>query len=70
MKVVVDRFEGKYAIFEKENKDMIQIEKNKLPTGVKEGTVLRIQSDKITIDTAKTKKAEQDIKELMDGLWD
>jgi len=40
MKVIVDRFEGKYAVCEKEGNVMINIEKSQLPKGVKEGDVI------------------------------
>ncbi len=43
MKVIIDRFEGKYAVCEKKNLEMIDIEIDKLPKEVKEGDVLIIE---------------------------
>ncbi len=40
MKLIIDRFEGDYAVCEREDKTMMDIERSKLPEGVKEGSVL------------------------------
>ncbi len=68
MKVIVDRFEGEYAVCEKENLDMINIEIKKLPKGVKEGDVLIIEEDSIRIDKDETKNRRNRIRKLMDDL--
>ena len=70
MKVIIDRFEGKYAICEKENLDMIDIEISKLPEDAKEGDVLILTEDKIIIDREETKARRERIKKLMDDLWE
>ncbi len=70
MEVVIDRFEGKHAVCEKIDKKMILIEKDKLPSGVKEGTVLNIEAGKISINYVKTKAHEDVIKKIIDDLWD
>jgi hypothetical protein len=69
MRVVVDRIEGKYAVCEKEDRTMINIEKERLPRGVKDGDVLLIEGDTITIDRNSTDRRKQDAKKLMDDLW-
>jgi hypothetical protein len=69
MRVVVDRIEGKYAVCEKEDRTMINIEKERLPRGVKDGDVLLIEGDSITIDRSSTDRRKQDVKKLMDDLW-
>jgi hypothetical protein len=69
MKVVIDRFEGSFAVCEKENREMIDIERHLLPEEAKEGDVLDICSDKITIDLEETVKRKKEIEELTKNLW-
>lgn len=69
MEVVIDRFEANFAVCEKDNREMINIEKSKIPSEAKEGNVLIISDDKITIDTQKTKQREEEIKRLAEDLW-
>jgi hypothetical protein len=69
MKVVIDRFEGNYAICEKEDRNMMDIEINKLPLGAKVGDVLEILNNKISINTADTEKKKREIEELTKDLW-
>lgn len=69
MKIIIDRFEGNYAVCEKEDRTMINIEKNKIPIEAKEGSVLSITEDGITIDEEDTKSRRKDIEELTKDLW-
>lgn len=69
MDVIVDRFEGKYAVCEKEDKTMINIEKLKLPVGVKEGDVLIIKSSGISINLKATLDRKIGIKKMMKDIW-
>lgn len=69
MKVIIDRFEGNYAVCEKEDRTMINIEKNKIPTEAKEGSVLSITEDGITIDEEETISRKKDIEEFTKDLW-
>ncbi len=69
MKVIIDRIEGKYAVCEKEDLEMIDIEIEKLPKGVKEGDVLIIEGENIQIDSEETENRKEKIKKLMDDLW-
>ena len=50
MKVTIDRFEGEFAVCEKPDRTMINIEKEKLPVGAKEGDILVIEGDNIRIE--------------------
>lgn len=70
MKVIVDRFEGEYAVCEKEDRTMIDIPVKDIPTGVKEGDVLVIDDGPIVIDSSETEKRKENIKKLMDNLWE
>jgi hypothetical protein len=44
-KLIIDRFEGHYAICEQEDKTMVSIPKYKLPLHCKEGECLFIDSE-------------------------
>lgn len=70
MRVIIDRFEGKYAVCEKEDRSMVNIEKDKLPPEAREGDVLVLEGDKIYIDAVTTDERKRNIKKLMDELWE
>ena len=70
MKVIVDRFEGSYAVCEDEEQKMINIEIDKLPQGVKEGDVLIIEGDNIKVDKEETETRRERIRRLMEDLWE
>jgi hypothetical protein len=70
MRVIIDRFEGAYAVCEKENREMINIERTKIPSEAKEGDMLLIEQDSIIIDRAGTEKRKSEIQKLMDDLWE
>lgn len=70
MKVTIDRFEGKFAVCEKEDRQMLDIEKFKLPITAKEGDVLNITNDRITINFEETEKRKKDIEEFTKDLWE
>jgi hypothetical protein len=69
MKVIIDRFEGSYAVCEKEDRQMIDIERGALPPEAKEGDVLDIEGDRIVIDNDETIKRRKRIEELTRDLW-
>lgn len=64
MKVIIDRFEGNYAVCEKEDRAMINIEISRIPSEAKEGDVLEVYSNNITIDINETEKRKKLIEEL------
>ncbi|NNU77793.1 DUF3006 domain-containing protein [Clostridium estertheticum] len=70
MNVIIDRFEGNYAVCEKKDRTMIDIKKSKIPSIAKEGDVLSIDNDVIIIDIEKTKKRLNEIEKLTKGLWE
>lgn len=70
MRVIIDRFEGEFAICEKENLEMIDILKESIPKESKEGDVLIIKGDKITLDLKETEKRRKRIEELVKNLWE
>ena len=69
MNVIIDRFEGNYAVCEKEDRTMMDIKKNDLPSEAKEGDVLNIDNNMITIDVEGTEKRRREIKKLTEDLW-
>jgi hypothetical protein len=70
MKLIIDRFEGKYAVCETEKRKMINIEKSKLPVTAKEGDVIFKENGKYIIDVNNTKEREKTIQSLMDELFE
>ncbi|MBC2578922.1 DUF3006 domain-containing protein [Clostridium sp. DJ247] len=50
MKVIIDRFEGPYAVCKKEDSSMVDIKRIKIPMEAKEGDILQIEDSKITIE--------------------
>ncbi|WP_234120561.1 DUF3006 domain-containing protein [Clostridium hydrogenum] len=70
MIVIVDRFEENFAVCEKENRTMINIEISKLPTGTKVGDSLYINCGKIIINEADTQKRKKEIEDEFKDIWD
>lgn len=70
MKVIIDRFEGNFAICEADDKRMIDIERDKIPYGAREGDVLIADGDNFKLDQDTTAKRKDRINKLMDALWE
>lgn len=70
MKVVIDRFEENYAVCEKDDRTMINLDKKSLPKKAKEGDVLVLQDKEIFIDKDTTKKRKGKINDLMKDIWE
>ncbi|MCB2295460.1 DUF3006 domain-containing protein [Clostridium algoriphilum] len=69
MKVIIDRFEGLYAVCEKEDRTMIDVKRITLPSEAKVGDVLSIDTNMITIDINETEKRHKEIEKLTEDLW-
>lgn len=69
MKITIDRFEGDYAICEKDDRSMLDIAKTKIPAAAKEGDVLEVSGNLITIDEKETAKRKEKIEDLTKSLW-
>jgi hypothetical protein len=67
--VVIDRFEGIYAVCEKSDGSTIDIELSNIPKEAKEGDVLSVDGKQIRIDVEKTKKRKSEADILVKGLW-
>lgn len=65
MNIIIDRFEGEFAVVELPDKKMINMPKALLPKGAKEGDVLSIRIDK---DETKRRKRETEV--LMNDLFE
>jgi len=67
IKLIIDRFEGKYAILETQDKNPIifNFPRHLLPQEAKEGTVLNINID---IDHEETKRRKDKIQNLLNNL--
>lgn len=62
--LVIDRFEGKYAICEDAEQKYFAIETAELPPGAKEGSVLLISDEgTLSLDDAETDRRRKEIAE-------
>ncbi len=69
-KFTIDRFEGNVAVCENRTTgEFIEIEKEKLPNNIKEGTIIKKLNDNYIIDEKETEEVSKRIKEKMDRLW-
>ena len=68
--VVIDRFEGKYAVCEIEKRKMVNIEIDVLPSEAKEGDVIIFNNGTYYIDAIETEKRKKLIEDETNGLWD
>lgn len=65
MNFIIDRIEENFAVVELEDKKMINMPIELLPSGAKEGDVLSI-----TVDKNETEARRRRIEKLMDDLWE
>jgi hypothetical protein len=70
VKVIIDRFEGNLAVCEKEDGSFLDINSQSLPSGAKEGDVLMINGDQITVDKSRTQERRKKINSLMEDMWE
>jgi hypothetical protein len=67
--LIVDRFEGGFAVREQEDGTMVDLDMKFLPNGTKEGGVLKFENSVYAIDTDATLERARRIRQLMDELW-
>lgn len=70
MRIIIDRFEGKYAVCQFEDGIMMNVPLPLLPKGAKEGDVVCIDNDSIMVDEESTQALKSEIKKLMDKLFE
>lgn len=69
MKIVIDRFEGNYAVCETEEKKFIDIPKADIPEGAKEGDILMKTDKGYSIEKNETEEKRKAIKNRMNSLF-
>lgn len=70
-KLIIDRFEGNYAVCEREDKTTVNIPKYKLPLDCCEGECLILDGDGMyQKDTEATKNRDKRIKDKMNRLFE
>jgi len=70
MRIIIDRFEDKYAVCQFEDGIMMNVPSRLLPKDAKESDVIFIDTDSITIDKEATEALKGEIKKLMDKLFE
>jgi len=65
--LIIDRFEGEWAIIEMENRHTFNLPRSVLPPGFKEGDVITIQVD---VDLETTKDRAEKSRKLRENLFD
>lgn len=69
MKYIIDRFEGEFAVLEKEDGGIIDVPKSEIE-GAKEGDVVLFENGFYTIDIEETEKRKALIEEKMKKLFE
>lgn len=64
MNVIIDRFEGDFAVVELDGRGFSKIPKELIPKGAEEGTVLTIYVNK-----EETEKRKEEISRLFNDVW-
>jgi hypothetical protein len=67
--LMVDRFEGEYAILE-DNNNHYEIKRSELPEDCKEGDVIVTKDGFYVVDDEQTALRRQAILKLQRGLWE
>ena len=68
--LIVDRFEGGFAVCEQEDATMVDVDVKLLPQGTKEGDVLKFENGMYTVDADATLQRTRRIRQLMGELWE
>ena len=69
-KLIIDRFEGTYAICEDQEKKMFAISLNELPQGAKPGDVLQISgAGELSVDQEETQQRRKKMAGLQSKLF-
>ena len=68
-KYVIDRIEGKYAILEKENGEMLEIFIENIEGNFKEGDILVKEGQSFKVNEEFTKLRKEKINNIMKNMW-
>lgn len=70
-KLIIDRFEGEYAVCEQEDRNMIELKKSSLPPAAAEGSCIIVHDDgSIVLDMDESNLRNERITKLMDDLFE
>jgi len=67
--MIIDRFEGEYAVCEQQDGTFIHIERSQIADAAKEGDVLVRTGDCYRVDAEATAARRAHIRNLFDGLF-
>lgn len=67
--LIIDRFEGDYAVCENQNREMIDVPISKIPSNAKEGDILIDEKGSYIVDVEKTEKLRREIEKDTKNLW-
>ena len=67
--LIIDRFEGEYAVVEEDGDKMTNILRKHIATDAKEGDCIKIVDGKYIIDHEETKKRKDEIEQIAKDLW-
>lgn len=67
--LIIDRFEGNYAVCEDENKQMHNIELRFIEGNPKEGDIIENNNGSFKINVEETKKRRKYIEDLTKDMW-
>ena len=70
MKLIIDRYEGRYAVCEKDDQEMVNIQILNLPINSKVGDILNIENDEILSDIKSTNDRKKYIEKITKDLWE
>jgi len=70
MKVIIDRFEGDFAVCEQPDGTMIRMLRTILPVWAREGDVLQIDGNDVSVDREATEARHQESDEMIRDLKD
>jgi hypothetical protein len=68
MKLIIDRFEGDYAVCEDEDQKFRNIKLLEMPEGVKEGDIIEMEMGNVTINKEATSFRSEEIEKLFNDL--
>ena len=68
--LIIDRFEGKFAVCEQDGGKMVNIDRSRLPEEAREGDVLTSDGNGFAVDHKETELRRKRIRERMDRLFE
>lgn len=69
--LIIDRFEGDFAVCEREDCSMVTIAKSRLPKGVQPGNILKFEDDgTVRVDTQEEFRRREKLFKLQESLFE